>query len=326
MPSEVVFSASDEDTLLDSAIMSNYVLEYGCKDGQCGVCKSKLINGKVDLLPGITGISESELKNGYILTCCARPLSNVDIQADYFPELQGVVSKVVPCRVDTIEYPASDIAIIKLRLPPGTEFNYLAGQYIHLINKGERRSYSIANKYAVDTGIELHVRKVVNGRFSNLIFNEIKENQLFRIEGPFGTFFVRDSSRPIIFLAGGTGFAPVKAMIEKLMDENSNRKISIYWGASSITGFYSDFPKIWVSRNDHLSYIPVYSGTDGSWTGRTGLVHQAVLEDFKSLSGYDVYACGAPEMIEVANMEFKKIGLEDEKFFSDAFTAFKPTN
>ena len=324
-PSEVTFSASGELSLLDSAILSNYFLQYGCKDGQCGVCKAKLIKGDVDQRSGFTGISESELEDGYILTCCAKPLSNLEIQADYFSELQGITSKVVPCRVDTIEYHAKDIAIIKLRLPPGTDFDYLAGQYIHLIHNGERRSYSIANKHDIDSGIELHIRKVINGRFSTLIFEEIKENQIFRIECPFETFFVRDASRPIIFLAGGTGFAPVKAMIEKLLDENSDRKISIYWGASSIDGFYSELPQSWENSHENIMYVPVYSGQDDSWGGRKGLVHRAVLEDFDILSDYEVYACGSPDMIDIAKTEFQKIGLEDKNFYSDAFTASKPT-
>jgi CDP-4-dehydro-6-deoxyglucose reductase, E3 len=318
-PSDVTFSGSEQRSLLDSAILSNYILQYGCKDGRCGACKSKLIKGEVDQQACMGGISESEQKNGYVLTCCAKPRSNIEIEADYFPELQGIETKVVPCRVDAIEYPAKDIAIIKLRLPPRTVFEYMSGQYIHLINSGERRSYSIANNCVSDTGIELHIRKVVNGRFSSLIFNELKANQLFRLEGPFGSFFIRKSSRPIIFLAGGTGFAPVKAMVEKLLDENSDRKISIYWGASSIAGFYSELPQSWENNHENIMYVPVYSGKDDSWRGRKGFVHRAVLEDFSSLSDYEVYACGAPEMIDQARIDFTNHGLSIRNFYSDAF-------
>lgn len=319
IPSRVTFDASNELSLLDSAILSNYSLQYGCRDGQCGVCKSKLLKGKVDQPRDIAGISDSDIQQGYILTCCAKPLSDIQLQADYFPELQGIASKVVPCRVDSIEYPANEIAIIKLRLPPGMDFSYLAGQYIHLINNGERRSYSIANMCKLGNGIELHIRKVENGRFSNLIFNELKENQLFRIEGPFGSFFVRDSSGPIIFIAGGTGFAPVKAMIEKLLVENSQREIYFYWGVTSKDLIYSELPKGWELGYKNIHYVPVLSGEDNNWSGRNGFVHLAVLEDFKSLQGVEVYACGSSEMINCAKRDFLKQGLSAEDFYSDAF-------
>ncbi len=318
-PSGVTFPGSGQRSLLDSAILSNYILQYGCKDGRCGVCKSKLIKGEVDQQACVAGISKSELKNGYVLTCCAKPRSDIEIEADCFPELQGIETKVVPCRVDTIEYPETDTAIIKLRLPPNSRFEYLAGQYVDFIYDGKRRSYSIANISSGSKVVEFHIRRVQGGHFSHLFFNEIKENQLYRFEGPYGTFFVRDKAGPIIFLAGGTGFAPVKAMIEKLIESNSSRQIYLYWGASTISGFYSRLPVEWQKDYSNIKYTPVYSGSSDKWNGRKGMVHLAVTDDFKTLKDFEVYACGSPDMIESAKNAYLENGLNQQNFHSDAF-------
>jgi CDP-4-dehydro-6-deoxyglucose reductase, E3 len=320
IPSGVTFSASDQLSILDSALLSNFTLQYGCKDGQCGICKSKVVSGEVNYPAKSMGISEDEQNKGYVLTCTARPLSNMEIEAKYFPELDDIEPKLVPCRVDSVDYPAGDIAIIKLRLPPDHIFKYLAGQYINLILNGQRRSYSIANTYSSYSGVELHIRRVKNGLFSDFFFNNIQLDQLLRLEGPFGTFFVRKSMSPIVFLAGGTGFAPVKAMVETLLEENSNREIYFYWGSTTADGFYSKLPESWQLEYENIHFIPVLSGENESWHGRRGLVHLAVLQDFKSLKSVEVYACGSSEMIENAKSDFMKKGLLLENFYSDAFT------
>ncbi|HDL8287163.1 TPA: NAD(P)H-flavin reductase [Yersinia enterocolitica] len=220
-----------------------------------------------------------------------------------------------------MEIIGSDIAILNLRLPPTAKIEYLAGQFIDLIINGQRRSYSIAN--APGGNIELHIRKVSNGIFSQIIFNELKLQQLLRIEGPQGTFFVRDNDRPLVFLAGGTGFAPVKAMVEELINKNDQRPIHIYWGMPQGRLFYSDIVNKWSVEYPNIQYVPVVSEEDSSWHGQTGFVHQAVINDFPDLSNFSVYACGSLAMISAAHQEFVEYGLAEDQFFSDAFVSSK---
>ena len=321
-PSGAEFPLSDQMTLLESALESDIHLEHSCMDGSCGTCKAKLIKGefKAGSVKTNAGLSEEDLQEGYLLTCQAVPTSDVELEVEYFPELAGIKKSMQPCKIDDLSFPAKDTLVLKLRLSPTSQFQYVAGQYIQLIIKGERRSYSIANISDTYPGVELHIRKVENGLFSEYLFNEAKANQLLRLEGPLGSFFVRDSALPIIFLAGGTGFAPVKAMVEQLIKTKSHREIHIYWGASSRSGFYSDLPEKWEKQNRITRYVPVLSGEE-TWEGRTGFVHQSVLADFDDLQAFEVYACGSPLMINAAKKSFLSKGLADHNFHSDAFVS-----
>jgi len=216
-PSNLEFSITNTDSILESAIKSNIYLEHGCANGSCGTCRAKVIKGTVKQVIEPISLSENDVKQGFILTCCSKPLSDLELLVNYYPELSSIKRMIQPCKVDKLSFPADDIAILKLKIPPTANFHFLAGQYIQLIIKDERRSYSIANILDTYTGIELHVRKVINGVFSDYIFNDLKLNQLLRLEGPIGSFFVREGNSPIIFLAGGTGFAPVKSMVGVLV-------------------------------------------------------------------------------------------------------------
>ncbi|MBS0054273.1 CDP-6-deoxy-delta-3,4-glucoseen reductase [Yersinia sp. Marseille-Q3913] len=319
-PSGIIFDADESTTILDSALGNNVNIEYSCKDGSCGSCKATLILGEIEQGKN-TSLTNEDITNGIILTCCSKPKSDIEINVKYYPELSHIMKKTYPCKLDNIEFIGSDIAILTLRLPPTSKIEYLAGQFVDLIMNGQRRSYSIAN--APDKKIELHIRKVPNGLFSGIIFNELKLQQLLRIEGPQGTFFVRDNSRPLIFLAGGTGFAPVKAMVEDLINKSDQRPIHIYWGMPESKLFYSDIANKWAAEYPSIRYIPVVSGEDSSWDGQTGLVHKTVINDFPELTHHSVYACGSLAMISAAQQEFVKHGLAAEQFFSDAFVPSK---
>ncbi|CNH66954.1 CDP-6-deoxy-delta-3%2C4-glucoseen reductase [Yersinia massiliensis] len=319
-PSGIVFDAESSTSILDSALSKNINIEYSCKDGSCGSCKANLIFGEVEQGSN-TSLTAEDVANGIILTCCSKPKSDIEISVKYYPELSHITKKTYPCKLDNIEFYGNDIALLTLRLPPTSKLDYLAGQFVDLIINGQRRSYSIAN--APDKKIELHIRKVPNGLFSEIIFNELKPQQLLRLEGPQGTFFVREDSRPLIFLAGGTGFAPVKAMVEDLINSGDRREIHIYWGMPESKLFYSDIAKIWAEEYSHIQYVPIISGEDSDWHGRTGFVHKAVIKDFPNLSHYSVYACGSLAMISIAHQEFVKCGLAEDQFFSDAFVPSK---
>ncbi|MCH1924604.1 FAD-binding oxidoreductase [Shewanella sp. C32] len=317
-PSAISFETTRDITVLESALSAGVVLEHSCKNGSCGLCESKLLAGSVIDTEG--KVYEAEQS---ILTCqCKANSDEVAIEAEYFPELAELTKKIVPAKVSVAEY-NSEFLTLKFRLPPTANFRYLAGQYINLHYNGLARSYSVANADSTE-GIELHIRKVPSGAMSEQLFNgEIAPNTLMRIEGPIGTFFVRDDQRPIIFLAGGTGFAPVKAMVEQMLATQSQREIHIYWGMRTGADFYSALPQQWASQHAHINFVPVVSENDALWQGRSGLVHQAVLDDFPDLSAFCVYACGSPLMINAAKADFVNYGLSEKKFFSDAFTVSK---
>jgi CDP-4-dehydro-6-deoxyglucose reductase, E3 len=322
-PSGKQFVVDSECTVLDAATQGKTTLPHSCRDGSCGECKSRLLKGQVHQPKNLDGISEKELAEGYILTCVAKPATDIEIESAYYPELDGIYPALVPCKVEAVDFPAHDIAILHLRLPPNSDFKYLPGQYIDLLWKGVRRSYSIANEEHREHGLELHIRRVSSGVFSQFVFEELKPGILLRLNGPHGTFFVRDSDVPIIFLAGGTGFAPVKAMVEQLLKERSHRQIHIYWGISMIELAYTNLPNLWQNNNDNITFTSVLSSNEANWQGREGLVHQAVMDDFRDLSQFNVYACGTSNMIEVAKSDFLKCGLLEKNFFADAFTPSK---
>jgi len=234
--------------------------------------------------------------------------------------------KRLPCRVESITKAAPDVAIVRLKLPSTERMQYLAGQYIDfLLKDGHRRSFSIATPPHADELLELHIRHVPGGFFTEQLFNTYKGREILRLEGPLGAFYLREESdKPIIFVAGGTGFAPIKAIIEHALYGNVDRPMVLYWGARAKRDLYlPDLPGTWQQASRNFTYIPVLSDPlpEDHWPGRTGFVHQAVLDDFRDLSGYQVYACGGPGMIDAARRDF--VGLRNlpaDEFFADSFT------
>ncbi|GKX55005.1 CDP-6-deoxy-delta-3,4-glucoseen reductase [Leminorella grimontii] len=314
-PSSVEFSGKEDESILDSALKAGIHLEHSCKNGDCGVCESELLAGEaVDSTGRVFGQGER------ILTCNCKPRTDLQLQAHYFPELAGQLKKLVPCKVSSSYLVSDDVMKLKLRMPPTANIGFLPGQYVDLQYKGVTRSYSIANSNEKE-GIELHIRNVPNGQMSSLIFSGLQENTLMRIEGPCGTFFIRDSNRPIIFLAGGTGFAPVKAMVEHLVQKQTTREIYIYWGMPRAKDFYSTLPNEWSEQYKNIHYIPVVSDDDQTWDGRKGFVHHTIIQDFDSLEPFDIYACGSPVMIDASKRDFIAKNLSIDNFYSDAFTA-----
>jgi CDP-4-dehydro-6-deoxyglucose reductase len=310
-PSGVQFQS--DTNILQDALEQSIPLEHSCKNGDCGVCAAEIISGEIENEEG------NMVTSGTILTCQSKALSDVSLQVLYHPELIGVKVQTIPCKVDGFEFVTDDIIVIKFRFPPAAKFDYLPGQYVDLSFKGIIRSYSIANAKQVSDGLELHIRKVENGQMSEALFSNIKNGQLMRIEGPKGTFFIRKGEKPLILLAGGTGIAPIKAMVEELVANKDKRELHIYWGMNSASDFYLQELVELSKEYTHIHYTPVLFGA-GNWDGRTGLVHQAVCDDFSSMQNFHVYACGSPVMINAAKEAFKEKGLPDSQFLSDAFT------
>lgn len=307
-------------------------LPYGCRNGACGACKGVLRQGELEYGDyQERALHDSEKAAGKALTCCTRPLTDIVFEVRELTGAKDLAIRTLPCRVEKVEKPAEDVAILNLKLPAGERLQFLAGQYIDMLVKDKetgatkRRSFSLANPPHDDQFLQLHVRKTPGGTFSRYVFEELKERAILRFEGPLGTFYLReDSDKPFIFVAGGTGFAPIKAQIEHLFHHGDDRPMVLYWGARAPKDLYlHDLPQQWARDHPNFTYIPVLSDAvaEDNWQGRTGLVHQAVLDDFADLSGYEVYACGAPAMTDIAKQTFvEQRGLPEDEFYCDAFT------
>lgn len=330
-PSGRVFSVDRDEPILTAAIRQGVGLPYGCKDGACGSCKSRLLEGRV--IHGAhqsKALSADEEAAGWTLTCQATPQTDVVIEARTVAGAGEFAIRKMPTRVTTLTRPAPDVAILQLQLPANDRLQYRAGQYVEFILRdGARRSYSMATAPHTQLdkpGIELHIRHLPGGKFTDHVFSAMKEREILRIEGPFGSFFLREgSTQPMILLASGTGMAPIKAIIEQMQHIGSQRVAHLYWGCRSKVDLYlHDWALAATSTLPNLHYIPVLSEPrpEDGWTGRTGFVHQAVMHDFPNLMQHQVYACGAPVMVESAQHDFVvKCGLPDDEFYADAFTS-----
>jgi CDP-4-dehydro-6-deoxyglucose reductase, E3 len=329
-PSGRQFSAEATETVLNAAIDAGINLPYGCKNGICGACKGKVLEGKVDYGQHQTSaLSEAEKAEGKALFCCAIAQSDLTIECREVDALGGIKPRILPVRVQSLTKAAPDVMVMHLKLPSNERMQFLAGQYIEfLLKDGKRRAFSLANAPHDDAFLELHIRLVEGGSFTQYVFNEMQEKAILRLEGPLGSFFLREESKkPVIFVAGGTGFAPIKGIVEHMLFNNIQRQIIVYWGAKTRADLYmADLPKAWATHYSHVTFIPVLSAptTEDAWLGRTGYVHQAVLDDHADLSAYQVYCCGAPVMVETAQQTFAAQGLPEEEFFSDAFSYATP--
>lgn len=339
-PSGRQFTVEDGETILAAALRAGIGLPYGCKSGTCGTCKCMGVEGAWTQGPhSATALSPQEAEQRKLLVCCAQPTADVVIEARELTGFGDIPVRKMPCRVAKIERAADDVAIVSLQLPANERLQFRAGQYIEFILRdGTRRSYSMATAPHADAQIALHIRHMPGGVFTDALFGlktpPVKERDILRIEGPLGTFFLREeSTKPIVLLAGGTGFAPIKAIAEHLFHKRVNRDepnkparpVLLYWGARAKKDLYLDaLPRQWSEEQPNFRYVPVLSEptSDDVWTGRTGFVHRAVMEDLPDLSHHQVYACGAPLMVEAARKDFtERCGLPEDEFFADAFTS-----
>ena len=331
-PSGRHFSADATETLLAAGIRQGIGLPYGCKDGACGSCKCKKLEGTV--VHGAhqsKALSEEEEAQGLILTCCATAQSDVVLESRQVTEAGAFPIKKMPVRVASLVKKSDDVMVIQLQLPANDVMKFHAGQYIEfMLRDGSRRSYSMANAphtlEAAAPKVELHIRHMPGGKFTDPVFTTMKEKDILRAEGPFGSFFLReDSDKPMVLLASGTGFAPIKALIEHMQHQGITRPAMLYWGGRRPSDLYmSDWVEAQLASMPQLRYVPVVSNAtpEDAWSGRTGFVHQAVLQDHPDLSGFQVYACGAPIVVDSAQRDYVGLGgLPEEEFFADSFTS-----
>lgn len=315
LPSGHAFEVPKGSAVLSAGLTAGLSLPYSCRVGTCRTCLGKVISGNFEYQDAKTiNLDEAARKKGHALLCRALPLSDLVIEANEL-SLQAVQPKVMPARVKRIESPAPGVVVLGLRLPMNANFKFAAGQFIDIqLADGKTRSYSIANPPSIDgvMDIELHIRQLPGGLFSEGILATTKEGDILRLRAPLGTFYLReDSEKPVILLASGTGYAPMRSIILYAQRTGLQRPMKLYWGNRTPEDFYTQPPT-------GVEYVPVVSST--VWEGRSGLVHEAVMKDHPDLSRFQVYACGAPAMVDAARRDFTvHCGLPESEFFADSF-------
>lgn len=317
----VIFESTPDSTILRAAMNCGIALEYSCRTGRCGVCKAKVVSGETSIVTSEISLTAEEVETGHILTCCRSSISDLELDIEDLGDLAKYKPKTLPARIDAINFASDDVVEVVLRTPPADKLSYRAGQYIDVIGpNGVRRSYSIANAPREDGKLTLQIRRVEEGQLSKYWFQEAKINDLLRLEGPLGTFCLRSNNpTDLIFLATGTGIAPIKAMLEELSTSGAcgrHEKIHLYWGGRTQKDIYwePDFPNL------PLSFTPVLSRSN-DWSGRTGYVQAVAIDDRIDFSSAVVYACGSEKMIDTARAELLAAGLSSKHFYSDAFVS-----
>ena len=315
-----------EQTVLDAALADGLMLKHSCRTGTCGRCKGQELSGDVDHGNSpLEVLSAAERAQGLALFCCATARSDLVIEAPEVTALRGIGIQQMGVRVASLDKVSSDVAVLRLTLAPGAGFTYFPGQYVQVLLKdGSRRSYSMATRTPRDNQMELHIRHMPGGVFSGHVFNALQPKAILRMEGPFGSFYLRDSERPMIFLASGTGFAPIQALLEQLREQGHNRRpVYLYWGGRRREDLYRHEQLLaWEAQLPWLRYTPVLADPTPAcdWQGATGFVHRQVLSDFQSLKGFEVYACGAPIVVDSARRDYVELRqLEATDFYADAF-------
>ena len=325
-PSGHSFSVREGEAVLEGALRAGLVIPYSCRGGSCSTCMGKVVEGDVHYPGGELppALDPTEAAIGQALFCLARPAGDLVIEVREVRDAGDIEPRKLPCRVSRMERLAHDVMQLDLKLPDTERLQFLPGQYIDiLLRDGRRRSYSLANPPHRDAFLELHVRHLPGGEFSGKVFGEMREKALLRMAGPFGTFFLREESeRPILMMAGGTGLAPLQSILEHAFSIGIKRPIHLFWGVRARRDLYRHEQLLeWEAEHETFRYTPCLSeplpGDD--WEGRIGLVHNMLLQDYRDLSAFDVYASGPPGMIEAARRDFRQHGLDEGRFFFDSF-------
>jgi len=323
-PDNRIVPARPGETILEAALRDGIAFPYECRNGGCGRCKCTVTYGPVDQGPHQqTALSDAERAQGMVLACSATPLADVELEYMPLAPPGGIRPRQYAAIVVAMSKVTTDVMIVKLAVDD-EPIRFYAGQYINIVlDDGAQRSFSFATAPHENSVIELQIRRIPDGRFTTHVFESMKVGDKIRFEGPLGSFFLReDSTKPIIFVAGATGFAPVKSMLEHAFHVGMKRKMVLYWGVRTLADLYlPDLPRQWAREHPNFTFVPVLSEPrpEDRWTGRTGLVHEAILADFPNLAGHQIYACGSAKMVEAAHPAFRAKGMQQDDCFSDAF-------
>jgi CDP-4-dehydro-6-deoxyglucose reductase len=319
------FLAEKGESILEAALRQGVGLPYGCRNGACGKCAGDVISGETSCdTGGLRAQAKKEHEAGKTLFCQACATSDLEIKVREIVKSADIEIKTLPCRVEQMQLLTHDVMKLELKLPETERLQFMAGQYIEfLLKDGKRRAFSIANAPHDDACIELHIRHVPDGQFGDFVFDGLKEKALLRLEGPFGSYFLReDSNRPIILMGGGTGFAPLKGMLEHAFYIKTDRPIHLFCGAREKRDLYMDeMAQQWIKQYPNLKYTAVLSepAEEDNWQGETGFVHESVVKHYPDLSGFDVYLSGPPPMVKAGMDLFYEKKLPESQIYSDSF-------
>lgn len=323
-PGGHTFVAEENERILDAAMRQSANLPYGCRNGYCATCAGRVVSGRVKYASRPAGLTPDLENQNKALFCMGMAESDLVIQLEEMSE-QALPVKTVRCRVEEKRKLSHDVMLLKVKLAGDERLQYLAGQYIEFIlDDGKRRAFSMANAPHADNMLEFHVRHVAGGLFTGYLFDQMPDKSMLRLEGPFGNFFLREqSSRPVILMGGGTGFGPLKAIIEHMLYIGSKQRIHLFMGVRALRDLYmQDMVNGWIKQNTQIKFTPVLSEpmAGDNWQGETGYVHEAVLRSYADLSPFDIYLSGPPPMVNAAVTAFEVKGASRENMYSDAFT------
>lgn len=322
--SDIAFPCEPREFVLDAAERAGYSMPSSCRKGVCSTCETALLEGEVEQ----RGRGRRTARDGAALMCRSQPRADLIIRPKRFERIDIFRRKTIAARVFRLSRPAPDVTVLTLRFPIGLRAPFRAGQYLQVVMEdGERRNFSMANAARDNDGAELHIRHVPGGKFSEGIVPKLSAGDALQVEIPYGDFYLRAPVRPVILLASGTGFAPIKSIIGSAIQAGHQRPMHLYWGGRKPEDIYlAELPARWARRYSWFSFTPVVSEPSAAWQGRTGLVHDAVREDHPDLAATDVYACGNPLMINAAQHDFTAgHGLPEAQFFADAFVESGPS-
>ncbi|MDX3905190.1 MAG: 2Fe-2S iron-sulfur cluster-binding protein [Pigmentiphaga sp.] len=321
---DIEFPCDAGQSVLDGALAAGYEIPYSCRTGICGSCRGRIVGGESRGGTGEGVLGDEERRDGHVLLCQAKPCSDLQVAVRDIARRDPQASKTVAAKVYRLTRAAHDVTVLQLRFPAGTRVRFKAGQYLHVqMEDGTIRHFSMANAPQQNDGVELHVRHVPGGKFSEYLASSVSTGQILDVSLPYGDFYLRDSDKPAVLVASGTGFAPIKSVVEDAVKRKLSRPMTLYWGTRRAEDMYmADLPRKWADKYPWFKFVPVLSDdpVPEGWDGRTGFVHQAVLDDYASLADCEVYACGAPAMISAARQSFvHDRGLPQDAFYCDAF-------
>jgi NAD(P)H-flavin reductase/ferredoxin len=322
--SGIAFPCEPREFVLDAAERAGYSMPSSCRKGVCSTCEAGLLDGEVEQ----RGRGRRTARDGTALMCRSQPRADLTIRPKRFERIDIFRRKIITTRVFRLSRPEPDVTILTLRFPIGLRAPFKAGQYLQVVMEdGDRRNFSLANATRDNDGAELHIRHVAGGKFSQGMLSKLSVGDPLQVEVPYGDLHLRASERPVILLASGTGFAPIKSIIQTAIHSGHHRPMQLYWGGRKREDIYLfDLPARWAQRWPWFTFTPVLSEPSSDWTGRVGLVHDAVREDHPDLSATDVYACGSPLMVNAAQRDFTSHHrLPDAQFFADAFVESGPS-
>ncbi|WP_104204640.1 2Fe-2S iron-sulfur cluster-binding protein [Billgrantia saliphila] len=314
------FEAQAGEPLLEAAERAGFPLAHDCRFGGCGACRVKLVEGSVEYDEFPFGLTEEEAEEGYALACQACAQSDLTISAKLLPA-GYIPADFHVATIERLEKLSHDVTHLVLRIPTASEVIFHPGQYLNvMLDDGSPRSFSMASPHRGEL-FDFHIRRVPGGHFTGRLDTHYQPGDTLDVELPHGTFrHDAESPRDLLMVGGGTGLAPLKSIIESLLDEPDRPGIALYWGVRRVEDLYLDeLLRHWAKTLPDFRYVPVLSEADAEWGGRRGFVHEAVCEDFADLSAFDAYLCGPPPMIAAAKASFSQRGLDVERIYADSF-------